>query len=189
MSHEALEESKKDLNTVVNTVTVMPTLVPIFDPNRNSSWRKILRVSAWIMRWRRLCFAPTKVSPTFDADEVKLAEMYWVEVLQREPQVATVMRQSGLKVEGMKMLSPFIDSNGLLRVGGRLQHSNLSYDVKHPLILPSKHHLVKMLVVHYHQTSHHTKGVNAVGGNPGKVLDPKWQSCGEECNPILCSVP
>lgn len=35
----------------------------------------------------------------------------------------------------LRRLDPFVDPNGLLRVGGRLRHSNLPYDVKHPLLL------------------------------------------------------
>ena len=36
-------------------------------------------------------------------------------------------------------LSPFLDDVGLLRVGGRLQQTLLSYEEKHPLIIPKGH--------------------------------------------------
>ncbi|XP_050671778.1 uncharacterized protein LOC126970094 [Leptidea sinapis] len=52
-------------------------------------------------------------------------------------------------------LSPFIDSNNLIRVGGRLQNSNYSYDVKHPVLLCSKHHLTKILFLKYHKSLFH----------------------------------
>lgn len=47
-------------------------------------------------------------------------------------------------------LNPFIDSQGIIRVGGRLQKSNFSYEKKHPIILPSKHTLSDLIVKHEH---------------------------------------
>lgn len=36
-------------------------------------------------------------------------------------------------------LSPLLDENGLLRVGGKLYNSNLAYETKHPILLPKDH--------------------------------------------------
>ena len=43
-------------------------------------------------------------------------------------------------------LDPFIDDSGLLRVGGRLQHSDLHYDTKHQIILHPKAHLTRLII-------------------------------------------
>ena len=45
-------------------------------------------------------------------------------------------------------LSPFLSDDGLLRVGGRMQFDKLSYEEKHPIILPKSH--VSMLLVRSH---------------------------------------
>lgn len=47
-------------------------------------------------------------------------------------------------------LSPFIDAEGIMRVGGRLKHSYLNYDTKHPIILPNKHILSMRVIEQYH---------------------------------------
>lgn len=47
-------------------------------------------------------------------------------------------------------LSPFIDSDGLMRVGGRLDNSPYSYSQKHPVLLCSKHHLTKLIFLKQH---------------------------------------
>ncbi|XP_063529496.1 uncharacterized protein LOC134740806 isoform X1 [Cydia strobilella] len=47
-------------------------------------------------------------------------------------------------------LHPFLDSEGLLRVGGRLQNAGLSYDQKHPIILPKGSHVTKIIVHNEH---------------------------------------
>ncbi|KAI7811190.1 hypothetical protein IRJ41_011514 [Triplophysa rosa] len=55
------------------------------------------------------------------------------------------------KTSPLWTLNPFIDSDGLLRVGGRTSLADFPYDEKHPLILPKKHHVSNLLVRHYHQ--------------------------------------
>ncbi|GFY22155.1 integrase catalytic domain-containing protein [Trichonephila clavipes] len=48
------------------------------------------------------------------------------------------------------------DSDGLLRVGGRLSNSNLPYVNKHPAILPGNHNLTVQIIVHFHRKNLHT---------------------------------
>lgn len=55
------------------------------------------------------------------------------------------------KTSPLWTLNPFIDSDGVFRVGGQTSLANLPYDEKHPLILPKKHHVSTLLVRHYHQ--------------------------------------
>lgn len=52
-------------------------------------------------------------------------------------------------------LNPFLDSDGLLRVGGRLRHANVSEDQKHPIILPKSHHVNTLIIKHSHITHLH----------------------------------
>lgn len=47
-------------------------------------------------------------------------------------------------------LNPFLDESGMLRVGGRIQKSNLAFDIKHPIILPSNHEFTKMAIQEAH---------------------------------------
>lgn len=41
----------------------------------------------------------------------------------------------------MAQLALFLDPTGLIRVGGRLQRSMLTEDVKHPYVLPKESHV------------------------------------------------
>lgn len=42
-------------------------------------------------------------------------------------------------------LNPFLDAQGILRVGGRLSNSQYPYEKKHPKVLSSNHHYTKLL--------------------------------------------
>ncbi len=50
----------------------------------------------------------------------------------------------------LKKLAPFVDGEGLIRVGGRLQSAELSEQEKHPLIIPARQHVATLLVRYYH---------------------------------------
>ena len=52
-------------------------------------------------------------------------------------------------------LSPFIDKEGILRVGGRLLHSQLPFDVKCPVLLPPNHRISTLVLRHYHELGKH----------------------------------
>ena len=53
-------------------------------------------------------------------------------------------------------LSPFLDSDKILRVGGRLKNSNLPFPTKHPILLPKSHHLVMLIIEFYYKLSLHS---------------------------------
>ncbi|KAJ8369662.1 hypothetical protein SKAU_G00096900 [Synaphobranchus kaupii] len=59
------------------------------------------------------------------------------------------------KVNKFHKLGPFLDDQGVLRVGGRLTHAALHPHVKHPAVLPRDSHVSALLVKHYHERVHH----------------------------------
>ncbi|XP_060084978.1 uncharacterized protein LOC132564341 [Ylistrum balloti] len=50
-------------------------------------------------------------------------------------------------------LSPYLDEEGILRVGGRLNKSGYNSLEKNPVILPGKHHTAKLIVLHFQGSS------------------------------------
>lgn len=53
-------------------------------------------------------------------------------------------------------LSPFLDSDGLLRIGGRLKYSSLPQEQVHPLLLPNTAHVAQLLIGSHHRKVGHT---------------------------------
>ncbi|XP_076223949.1 uncharacterized protein LOC143174539 [Nomia melanderi] len=56
-------------------------------------------------------------------------------------------------------LHPFRDKKGILRVGGRLQNSDLPFDQKHPILLPKGHYITELIIRQTHIDNHHA-GLN-----------------------------
>ena len=59
--------------------------------------------------------------------------------------------------------TPYMDHNGLLRVGGHLGQANLDYSIKHPIILHRKDNLVKLLGHHIHEENQHIDPTGLLG--------------------------
>ena len=58
-------------------------------------------------------------------------------------------------VMSLSKLNPVLDSEGILRVGGRLENAAISYDNKHQIILPYRHHVTNLIIQKYHQEAGH----------------------------------
>ena len=52
-------------------------------------------------------------------------------------------------------LDPVLE-NGLLHVGRRLEHAPIENDAKHPIILPKRHNVTKLIIQYYHRASAHS---------------------------------
>jgi hypothetical protein len=80
------------------------------------------------------------------------AIMRWIQEIAFNDELACLKQNKPInKKSRLLCLNIFLDWNdNLIRAGGRLQNSSLTYDVKHPIVLPNDHHLIKMLVKHVH---------------------------------------
>ena len=53
------------------------------------------------------------------------------------------------------MLDPFLDANGIIRVGGRIRKSDMEYSIKHPILLPRYGHITSAIVYFFHHKIGH----------------------------------
>ena len=86
--------------------------------------------------------------------ELKEAEVYWFQKIQCSafPQELKALRENKTLPRASKLITfrPFIDSQGLLRVGGRLELGRLSYGRRHAILLPRDHEVIDLLITHEH---------------------------------------
>ena len=55
---------------------------------------------------------------------------------------------------------PFLDTYGILHVGGRIQNAGIPDRIKYPLVLPKKGHVTNLLAGHFHdKTLHQGRGM------------------------------
>ena len=108
-------------------------------------------------------------------DELERAEITLLKLIQRDAfyeDIARISNRSRLKPENrdsdtsrktgvkrssqLSRLDPFLDQNGLLRVGGRLQKlEELDEGIRHPVIVPTRGHFTDLIIRHAHQNTAH----------------------------------
>lgn len=57
----------------------------------------------------------------------------------------------------LRWFQPYISSDRLISLGGRLRHSAKSEDFKHPIVLRKGHRLTRLLVEQYHERLLHSE--------------------------------
>lgn len=134
--------------------------------NKFSCLDKLVGVTGWIRRFihNTRHSSDKKLSVVLSPEERKQSLLFWIRYIQGIyfQSVFTNLREGRCKLKGaVARLNPFIDSEGLIRVGGRLRHSNLSYGTRHPLLLPKESHLGKLIIVDRHEKNAHA-GLNTL---------------------------
>ncbi|XP_070132588.1 uncharacterized protein [Drosophila bipectinata] len=128
----------------------------IYTIQHNNSFNKLLRIIAYIMRFRR---KKKYTSHTIEFEEIMAARKIVFRNIQKidfKDDIKHLKRQrETLKGSSINSLSPFLDQNGILRVGGRLEAANISFDSKHPILLPYNDPVVKMILVQIHKDNMH----------------------------------
>ncbi|XP_071479632.1 uncharacterized protein [Diadema antillarum] len=175
--HVELELKKTCLATeVTKEETSNPTSELI---HHYSDWMRLKRAVCWLRRFVKW-MSQKKEQTTSQEESLKgrltLQEMQAAEAkivgfaqsetfpceiegLQNEGSIQTASkgeRKTRVKrASPIYRLDPELDE-GLLRVGGRLSRGSLPMNVKHPVILPKKSHVSKLILEHIHKMSGHS---------------------------------
>uniref|UniRef100_A0A8D8SQJ6 Integrase catalytic domain-containing protein n=2 Tax=Cacopsylla melanoneura TaxID=428564 RepID=A0A8D8SQJ6_9HEMI len=121
---------------------------------KHSSLVRLQRVVGFVLRFVhnvRSAKSLRKTGP-LGIDELNKSMDLCVRVVQ-EDNFSDVMKRMMSDPQfkhSLRRLSPFTDEKHLVRVGGRLKNSELSYTAKHPLLLPKESRLSVLICIHYH---------------------------------------
>ena len=127
-----------------------------------SDWKRAIRAIARLKRLaKEVKGHKPRVNETTTLEERQEAEQFIIHVVQEEAfseGIKSLTQNKELqknKSTELHKLNPFMDSQGILRVGGRLTQATLHPHVKHPAILPKGHHVSRLLIKHYHEKVKH----------------------------------
>ena len=137
---------------------------------RFSSWKKLVKAVATLQHiaqtfkhdrdttcgckgWH-ICAESRSVKAFECASKIVLRAVQ-LDAFRRE---LTCLTETGCvpKESSIISLGPFVDSDGVMRVGGRLRKAvHLVSNEKNPIILPSKNHVSKLIATHCHEAVKH----------------------------------
>ena len=76
---------------------------------------------------------------------LKAAERLIIQTVQKESYSsemdALTSNREPPRHRSIRSLDPYMDNDGLIRVGGRLRNSDLALQEQHSFIIPKKHHI------------------------------------------------
>ncbi|XP_057312282.1 uncharacterized protein LOC130653787 [Hydractinia symbiolongicarpus] len=142
-----------------------PCLSEISKVDNYNSFKKLVRVTAYVLRFIRRCKEEKKRNEKkttntllltkrewpedLSVEEIKFAKFKWSKLFQWE-----VQNNKNFEVEKVK-LGLFKDDDGVLRCKGRVQNSPLPYDTRHPVFLPTQCELLPLIVSDSHRAVGH----------------------------------
>ena len=137
--------------TIVNSTPIAETIIPT---NRFSDFTHLKRVTAWILRFidnLRATVSQRRLSSHLAVSELRSAEEYWLTIAQKESftkEIDALKKERPLpKTSKLLPFRPTWDKErSVVRVGGRISNSTLSYSQLHPVILDGKHPITKLII-------------------------------------------
>lgn len=134
-----------------------------------SSWSRLVRVTARIKRLarkardgRRDDVRDVSMDDPLKPQELHEAEVFWIKEAQRS-------LNDRLTKGEFRSLSPFRDEDDVIRVGGRVSKAIVTYDCKHPVLLPHDHWISLLITRNAHQFGH-----NGVATTTAKTRRKYW---------------
>lgn len=123
--------------------------------NRYSCFNKLRKVVAYMIRFKNRTLKKIVVeTPGLTVEELDEALLFLIKLAQFEsfkPEIEDLKKNKRLsKNSKILNLNPFLDSNNVLRVGGRLSKSSFSFDQRHPIILPYDQKFTELVVLNQH---------------------------------------
>jgi hypothetical protein len=121
---------------------------------RFSTYTQTVRVTAYILHFmNNASVTKPRMSGPLSILELDYALKAMVRIVQRQSfpeDITAVKRSKSLPSRSMLVSLTSFLSEVILRVRGRLRHSYLSHERRHPIILPSNHHFTDLVIRHSH---------------------------------------
>ena len=148
---EEVNSERKQISLMVNHHACTPCELT----TQFSTLKKTIHVAAYVFRFLSNCKpGSTKLQGPITVQEYQTALSKLIKIVQVQnfpKEIAALGAGNEVCISSsLKFLYPFLDETGLLRVGGRIQNSKTSVNARHQIILPSKNHLVQLLIRECH---------------------------------------
>ncbi|XP_015772515.1 PREDICTED: uncharacterized protein LOC107350789 [Acropora digitifera] len=125
---------------------------------RYETWQRLIRITAWILKWLRLHGQPKEGK--LSAQEIKESEFVWLRNRQRIaflPEIEELCNKKQVSERSciVKLDPQFDETKRLLVVGGRLQFAQIPEEEKHQIIIPHNDPVIEKLIMHVHVKASH----------------------------------
>lgn len=124
---------------------------------RFSSYPKMIRIVAYCLRWLKTANRPRGYLSVKELANAEICILKTVQNIHYASEIDQIANNKDVKNSRLATLSPYIDNEqGLLRVGGRIKNADIPHAQKHPIILPSNHHVTNLIIQDIHVQNYHS---------------------------------
>ena len=143
----------------------------IIDCEKFSRWSALLTVTARVLTFIETCRGASLKALSvqynhdseLEAAELEKAELLWIRSIQRGAFENEIKYLRSNSIHGkllyIEQFGLYLDEQQVLKCNGRIGNASLAATEKHPILLPTKHPFVKILVMEVHSRVKHG-GVN-----------------------------
>ncbi|XP_048770094.2 uncharacterized protein LOC125676243 [Ostrea edulis] len=137
------------------TESVKTTENTTVDASRFSSYSRLLRATAYVLRFIENCKTSKTQRKTsvLTAKELYNANVITLKETQRDvfkEEINNLSNQNSKRTAITKQLGLYLDNEGLLRCRGRIHNSSLDTETKFPVLLPKKHLVTRLIILKKH---------------------------------------
>ena len=161
-------EIKRKFTTIglsTQNVRTLQSLDPFNPSKQNTLHRLLVRTATWkrlLNKFKGVPFNKGKISNVEKHDAFLLHVKLTQESMFKD-EFKALSNGEDLKSSRIAMLRPFLDSNGIIRVGGRLQNAQgVNFDSINPVLLPACD-LSKLVLQEIHETNLHCTAKTVMG--------------------------
>ncbi|XP_071123445.1 uncharacterized protein [Mytilus edulis] len=143
-----------ETNSVENSKSSVGYLLDI-DCSRFSSFIRLIRVSAWVLRFVKRLNKET-ISGPLTAAELEHAKLLWIKSVQKQcfGEVMIAIKENK-RHNLVSQLGLILDQENVIRCVGRLGAAQLSEGAKTPILLPKKNKVTELLIESMHRKNFH----------------------------------
>ncbi|XP_063831773.1 uncharacterized protein LOC135080978 [Ostrinia nubilalis] len=124
---------------------------------KHNSFTKIVRILAWILRLK----SKNKQDKQnyLSISELNLSKSIIIKYIQKQEftnEINNLELNNKVSTKSkLCELNPFLDKDGILRVGGRLRNAQINHEMKHPVIIPKNSRLAELIIDESHKLVFH----------------------------------
>ena len=146
---------RRNVLSYTTTIKDKPTSTEFI--NKFSSLDELKHLTAFFLRITHNVKSDNKLSGDLSIKELRNALNKIIKIIQQQAfsNEISYLKANRILKGRLAPLAPFIDSDEILRVGGRLNKANLPYSLKHPALLPQGHHLTRVIIREEHKKMLH----------------------------------
>ena len=157
---------------VTSAAAPVMTISSIISLSSYNSLRKLLRVTAYVLRFLNCVRKQRNPSPNLTSDEISQARKTWLVNLQSIHLFSELrqLQKKGPATSRVRNLRLFVDNEGLLRSRGRTSSTSLPDVCDDPILLPPVESFEKLVILDAHDVVCH----GGISATLAKVRDEFW---------------